>query len=60
VAKLRITWVKSASGHTQNQKQTIKALGLKKLHQSVEREDSPVVRGMAQKVQHLITVEEVK
>ena len=60
MAKLRITWVKSASGHTQNQKQTIKALGLKKLHQSVEREDSPVVRGMAQKVQHLITVEEVK
>ena len=57
MAKLRITWKKSAIGYTRDQKQTIKALGLKRLHQSVEHEDSPAVRGMAEKVQHLVTVE---
>ncbi len=60
MAKIKITWTKSANGYTQDQKETIKSLGLKRLHQTVEREDSPVVRGMARRVHHLITIEEVK
>jgi large subunit ribosomal protein L30 len=57
VAKLKITWVKSEIGYAKNQRQTIKALGLKKLNQTVEHEDSPEVRGMILKVRHLVSVE---
>ncbi len=60
VAKLRITWVRSASGHKSDQKRTIEALGLRRLHQTVEHSDSPTVRGMIHKVQHLVAVEEAK
>jgi large subunit ribosomal protein L30 len=57
VAKLKITWIKSAIGYPQDQKRTVEALGLKKLHQSVELEDSGSVRGMVMKVRHLVKVE---
>jgi large subunit ribosomal protein L30 len=58
VAKLRITWIKSGIGYTQDQKRTLKALGFHRLNQSVTQEDRPSVRGMLNKVKHLIRVEE--
>ncbi len=54
MAKLSITWKKSAIGYPEPQKRTIKALGLKKLHQTVIQEDVPVIRGMINKVHHLV------
>lgn len=58
MAKLRITLIKSGIGYTQNQKLTLKALGFHRLNQSVTQEDRPSVRGMLNKVKHLIRVEE--
>jgi len=58
VAKLKITWVKSDIGYAEDQKRTIKSLGLKRLNQSVVREDSVATRGMVVKVRHLVKVEE--
>jgi len=57
VAKLKITWVKSGIGYSKDQRQTIRALGLRRLNQTVEHEDSAVVRGMIFKVRHLLMVE---
>ena len=59
MAKLRVKWVKSAVGYAQDQKRTIKALGLKRLGQSIEVDDSPAMRGMILKVRHLVNLEEV-
>jgi large subunit ribosomal protein L30 len=59
-SKLRVTWTKSSIGFAQNQKRTIKALGLKRLHHTVEHDDTPAVRGMTMTVRHLVTVEEVQ
>lgn len=59
MAKLRITWIKSDIGYPEDQKLTIKALGLRRLNHSVVREDSGAVRGMIVKVRHLVKVEEV-
>jgi large subunit ribosomal protein L30 len=58
--RLRITWVKSSIGYSQRQKETIRTLGLKRLRDWVEREDSPNLRGMVQKVSHLVKVEEIE
>jgi large subunit ribosomal protein L30 len=58
VAKLRVTLVKSGIGYAQNQKKTLKALGLHRLNQSVVHNDSFSVRGMIDKVKHLVRVEE--
>lgn len=55
---LRITLVKSAIGYTQVHKATVRALGLRRLHQTVEQEDTPALRGMLRKVAHLVEVEE--
>jgi large subunit ribosomal protein L30 len=60
MAKLRITYSKSAIGYTEQQKATVKALGFKRLYQTVEHEDSPAIRGMISKISHLLTVEEVE
>lgn len=60
MAKIRITYSKSAIGYNEKQKATIKALGFRKLYQTIEHEDTPVVRGMVNKVSHLVTVEEVQ
>jgi large subunit ribosomal protein L30 len=57
--KLRVKWVKSAIGYSKDQKDTIRSLGLRKLQQTVEHEDNPVMRGMLRKVDHLIRVEEI-
>jgi large subunit ribosomal protein L30 len=59
MAKLRVKWVKSSIGYPKDQKTTVKALGLHKLQQTVEHEDQPAVRGMINKVSHLLQVEEV-
>ncbi len=59
MSKLRITWVRSAIGCPALQKRTIQALGFHRLHQVVEHENTPSVRGMVQKVNHLVRVEEV-
>ena len=59
-AMLRITLVKSPIGYSRRQKETIKALGLKRMWQTVEKEDTPVIRGMVDKVSHLVRVEEVR
>lgn len=60
MAKLRITYKKSSIGYSQKQRATVQALGLRKLHQVVEHEDSPVIRGMINKVAHLVVVEKVE
>lgn len=60
MSKLRITYSKSTIGYHVSQKATIKALGLRRLKQTVEHEDTPAIRGMIKKVTHLVTVEEVK
>jgi len=55
--RLRITWVKSGIGYSQRQKETIRALGLRRLGTSVEQADTPVIRGMISKISHLVQVE---
>ena len=57
MAKLKITQTKSAIGRTGNQKKIVAALGLRKLNMTVEHEDSPQIRGMLNKVHHLVKVE---
>jgi large subunit ribosomal protein L30 len=57
--RLRITWVKSSIGYSRRQKATIRALGFKRLGQTVEQKDTPVIRGMVSKVGHLVEVEDV-
>ncbi|MGC9352794.1 MAG: 50S ribosomal protein L30 [Mariniphaga sp.] len=59
MAKIKITQVKSSIGSTKRQKATLEALGLRKMNQTVEHEATPQVVGMAQKVGHLVSVEEV-
>jgi large subunit ribosomal protein L30 len=59
MAKLLITWKKSAIGYARDQKDTIRALGLHRLHQTVEQPDTRSIRGMIHKVQHLVLVEDV-
>jgi large subunit ribosomal protein L30 len=56
--KVRITLVHSTIGFTERTKRTVYALGLHRLHQTVEQTDSPVLRGMLAKVSHLIEIEE--
>jgi len=58
--KLRITWVRSSIGYSRRQKGTIRALGLRHLGDVVEQADTPVIRGMLDKVIHLIQVEEIE
>ncbi|HJX37929.1 MAG TPA: 50S ribosomal protein L30 [Anaerolineae bacterium] len=56
--QLRITWVKSSIGYPQDQKATIRALGLRRLGESVSQPDNAAIRGMLYKVRHLVEVEE--
>jgi len=59
VKTLSITWKVSAIGRNRNQRDTIQALGLRKLNQTVNKVDSPAIRGMVKKVEHLVEVKEV-
>ncbi len=54
---LRVTWVRSAIGRNKRQGTTVRGLGLRRLHQTVEVPDTPAVRGMIQNVVHLLRVE---
>jgi large subunit ribosomal protein L30 len=58
MARLRVTYVRSVIGQKPDQEKTVQALGLRRLHQTVEHEDSPQIRGMVHKVRHLVKVEE--
>jgi large subunit ribosomal protein L30 len=57
--ELRITLVKSPIGYSSRQKGTVRALGLRRLNQTVVQRDDPVIRGMVTKVSHLVEVEEL-
>ena len=56
MAKIQIKQVRSAIGRTKTQKRTLEALGLKKLHQTVEHDDSPAILGMVAAISHLLVV----
>jgi large subunit ribosomal protein L30 len=56
--KLEITLTRSVIGRPQDQRETVKALGLRKVNQTVEQQDNPAIRGMITKVSHLVTVKE--
>jgi len=58
VAKLHITWIKSGIGYVKDQRKTLKALGFHRLNQTVTHEDRRSIRGMINKVKHLVRVEE--
>jgi large subunit ribosomal protein L30 len=58
VSKLRVTWIKSGIGYEKSQKLTLRSLGFHRLNQSVVHEDSNSIRGMINKVRHLVKVEE--
>ena len=60
MGKIKVTQVKSAIKKPVRQKRTLEALGLRKLHQTIEVEATPQILGMVQKVLHLVVVEEVK
>ncbi len=60
MAKLKITQLKSRIGCSAQQKKNLDALGLRKINQSVEHEDSAVILGMVERVKHVVKVEEVK
>lgn len=58
MAKILVTWVKSGIGYKEDQKRTLKALGFRRLNGSVIHDDSAAIRGMINKVRHLVKVEE--
>ena len=60
MGKLKITQVRSQIGTTAQQRKNIAALGLRKINQSVEHSDSVIIKGMLERVKHLVVVEEVK
>ena len=57
--RLKVTQIRSGIGQKQNQRETLRTLGLKRLHDVVVKEDRPEIRGMVNTVSHLVTVEEV-
>ena len=59
MAQLKVTQIKSKIGTKQNHRETLRSLGLKRINDTVVKEDRPEIRGMVQTVRHLVTVEEV-
>lgn len=59
MAQLKVTQTRSTIGTKRNQRETLRTLGLKRIHHSVTRDDSPEVRGMVDTVIHLVKVEEL-
>ena len=59
MAKVKITLTRSLIGRPETQRRTIQSLGLRKLNSTVEHEDTPAIKGMLHKVEHLITVEKI-
>ncbi|SDJ42475.1 LSU ribosomal protein L30P [Frankineae bacterium MT45] len=60
MSRLKITQTKSGIGYKQNQRETLRSLGLKRMRDTVIKEDRPEIRGMINTVPHLVTVEEVE
>ena len=60
MARLKITQIKSGIGYKQNQRETLRSLGLKRINDAVVKEDRPEIRGMIHTVTHLVQVEEVE
>ena len=60
MAKITVTWKKSTIGFPQDQRRTIAGLGLRRLHHTVEHEDTPAILGMVNKVRHLVEVSPVQ
>jgi large subunit ribosomal protein L30 len=60
MARLRITLVKSQIGSLPKHRKTIRSLGLRKLHQTVEKNDDPAIRGMVNAVKHMVRLEEIE
>lgn len=58
MTKLRVTWTKSGIGYSRDQRRTLRALGFRRLNQTIEHDDTPSIRGMIFKVKHLVRVEE--
>jgi large subunit ribosomal protein L30 len=56
--KIKVTQVRSVIGTPPNHRRTVRALGLRKMHQTVEHDDTPSIRGMINQVSHLVKVEE--
>jgi large subunit ribosomal protein L30 len=59
MAKIKITQIKSKNGKPERQKRTLEALGIHKMHHSVEHEATPQILGMVEKVRHLVKIEEI-
>ena len=59
MSKLKITQVKGLVNTNQNQRRVMQSLGLRKIHQSVEHQDNPAIRGQIRKVSHLVQGEEI-
>ncbi len=57
-SRIRVRWVRSAIGFSRRQRATLRGLGLRRLNQTVEVADTPAIRGMIQKVSHLVVVED--
>jgi large subunit ribosomal protein L30 len=60
MARLKVTQVRSGIGSKQNQRDTLRSLGLKRINDAVVKEDRPEIRGMIRTVTHLVRVEEVE
>ena len=60
MGSIKVTQVRSAIGRKQNQRETLRSLGLKRIGDTVVKEDRPEIRGMAEAIPHLVTVEEVE
>ena len=59
MSKIRITQIKSKNGQPEKQKRTLAALGIRKMHHSVEHQATPQILGMVEKIRHLVKVEEI-
>jgi large subunit ribosomal protein L30 len=59
MAQIKVTQIRSGIGSKPNQRQTLRSLGLKRIHDSIVQEDRPEIRGMVATVPHLVTVEEI-
>jgi len=60
MSKLKVTQVRSRNSRPERQRKTLTALGLRRLHHSVTHDDTPQIRGMIRRVQHLVDVEEIE
>lgn len=59
MTKIRITQIRSKNGQPAKQKRTLEALGIRKMHHSVEHQATPQIMGMVEKIRHLVKVEEI-